>query len=116
MENCKHYNRHLETIRAYIGCLYRIQGCCTGGLLHIMLDYDNLENCHIEWCLQQCEEHPECEESEIGKLICKEYLKLTMEQRRLLCVDFINSLGCDGNCESCYIENGDEAIRKKYLD
>ena len=25
METCKHYNKHLETIRAYIGCLCYIE-------------------------------------------------------------------------------------------
>ena len=108
MENCKYYHKHLETIRAYIGCLYRLDGCCTGGLLHILLDDDNLEDHHIEWCLKQCEEHPENEESEIGKLICKEYLKLTMPQRRLLCHEYLPFPSCNGKCESCYIEKGDE--------
>ena len=108
MENCKYYHKHLETIREYIGCLYGLEGCCTGGLLHILLDDNNLEDHHIEWCLKQCEEHPENEESEIGKLICKEYLKLTIPQRRLLCHDYLPFPGCNWGCENCYIENGDE--------
>lgn len=107
MENCKYYHKHLETIREYIGCLYSLEDCCTGGLLHILLDDNNIEDHHIEWCLKQCEEHPEQEESEIGKLICKEYLKLSMQQRRLLCHDYLPFPGCNGNCENCYIEKGD---------
>lgn len=107
MNNCKYYDKHLDTIKLYITCLYDIDGCATGGLLHILLDDDNLEDNHIEWCLRQCEEHPECEESNIGKLICKEYLKLTMEQRRLLSYQHLRFHICDKNCKSCYIEKGE---------
>ena len=110
MENCKYYVKHLETIRSYIGCLYRLEDCGCGGLLHILLDDDNIEDNHIVWCLKQCEEHPECEEAEIGKLICREYLKLSMPQRRLLTYGYNRFPGCSGRCDKCYIENGDDDI------
>ncbi len=109
MSKCKYYNNHLETIREYIGCLYNLEGCASGGLLHILLDDDNYDNDDIEWCLQECEKHPEKEESEIGKLICKEYLNLPMEQRRLLCDTYIGHWFCmnNGKCNNCFIQTGD---------
>ena len=110
MENCKHYNKHLDTIKAYINCLYRLEGCCTGGLLHILLDDDNIEDHHIQWCLEECEKHPEEEESEIGKLICKEYLKLTIPERRLLFHNlYLYTGGCDRDCKNCFVETGEES-------
>lgn len=107
---CKYYSKHLKTICEYIGCLYNLEGCNAGGLLHILLDDDNYDDDDIEWCLQECEQHPEKEESEIGKLICKEYLKLPMEQRRLLCSTYIGHWTCmnNGRCNSCFITQGDE--------
>ena len=112
MKSCKYYTKHLDTIRAYISCLYGLDdgNCCTGGLLHIVTDDGNLEDCHIKWCLEECEKHPEREESEIGKLICKELLNLPMEQRRLVYEPdtYIFAI-CDPNhCDKCPIVNDEE--------
>lgn len=113
MKTCKHYNKHLETIREYISCLYKLDdgNCCTGGLLHIVTDDGNLEDHHIKWCLEECNKHPEREESEIGKLICAELLKLPMEQRLLVYLnDWQVDILCRGydNCDKCAIHNGEE--------
>ena len=106
---CKHYTKHLDTIRAYISCLYAMHNgeFCTGGLLHIVTDDGNLEDHHIQWCLDKCEKHPEREDSEIGKLICKELLKLPMEQRKLIYFpDWLREPYCNpNNCEDCPIQN-----------
>ena len=115
MKQCKYYNKHLETIRAYISCLYGLDdgNCCTGGLLHIVTDDGNLEDHHIKWCLEECNNHPECEESEIGKLICNELLKLSMEQRRLVYEpDWVVDINCPGHdrCDECPIHNEDESF------
>lgn len=40
---CKYYNEYLETIKEYIGCLYNLPLCGSGGLLHILLDDDNYD-------------------------------------------------------------------------
>lgn len=109
-EQCKYYNKHLETIKAYISCLYELDdgNCCSGGLLHIVTDDGNLEDVHINWCLEECNKHPEREESEIGKLICKELLKLPMEQRRLVYMpDWLMFAVCDKDCDNCPVHNGD---------
>ncbi len=112
MDKCKYYNKHLETIREYIGCLYGLDECSTGGLLHILLDDDNYDDDGITFCLKECLRHPEREESKIGQLICEEYLKLNMEQRRLLTPGYIGNwlCYCNGNCEQCFISCGEEEM------
>jgi hypothetical protein len=107
---CKHYTPHLDTIREYISCLYSLEGCGTGGMLHILLDDDNFSDYWITDCLKECLNHPEKEEWEIGKLICENYLKLSMPQRRLMTTPYIT---CDFDCivdckkcEDCIIEKG----------
>lgn len=109
MKLCKYYTKHLDTIRAYISCLYSLDdgNCCTGGLLHIVTDDGNLEDHHIQWCLEECDKHPEREESELGKLICRELLKLPIEQRRLVYEhDVVTALMCNPeHCDRCGIEN-----------
>jgi len=84
MSDCKFYNKHLKTIEEYIHCLYSIEGCESGGMLHILLDDDNYDDDDVLYCLQECIKHPEREEAAIGKMICEEYLKLSNEQRSLL--------------------------------
>lgn len=112
MEICKYYNKHLETIKKYISCLYELDGCSSGGLLHILLDDDNLEDDDIAYCLRECLRNPEREESKIGKLICEEFLRLPMEQRRLLCSTYIGHWSCfnNGNCENCFVQTGEESL------
>lgn len=108
MKNCKYYTPHMETIKAYIGCLYELEGCGAGGPLHILVDDNNIEDRDILFCFKYCIEHPKDEGSAIGKLICREYKKLTIQQRRLLSYGYIPCPGCSGYCDSCYIERGDE--------
>lgn len=108
-EKCKYYNKHLETIKEYISCLYELEGCGCGGLLHILLDDDNYDDDDIAYCWKECIQNTEREESKIGALICEEYMKLPMQERRLLCSTYIGHWSCfDNNCKDCFIENGDE--------
>lgn len=110
-KRCKYYSKHFQTIKQYIGCLYDIEGCSSGGLLHILLDDDNFDDDSILFCLRECLLHPEREESKIGKIICEEYLQLSMPERRLLTQPYISSFQClchDGNCDTCYVQNGIE--------
>lgn len=107
-DKCKYYNPHLETIREYISCLYRLKECGSGGLLHILLDDDNYDDDSIAFCWKECIQHPEREESKLGQLICEEYMKLSMPERRLLCSCGWYCLREECNCDECYIEIGDE--------
>ena len=110
MKVCKYYDKHLETIKEYISCLYNLEKCSSGGLLHILTDDDNYDDDSIFYCLRECLLHPEKEESVIGQIICEEYLKLPIQKRRLLHNDYIGNFMChhNGNCEECIIEIGDE--------
>lgn len=110
MSNCKYYDKHLDTVREYIYCLYNLEDCSAGGLLHILLDDDSYDDDSIVFCLKECLRHPEREESQIGQLICQEYLKLSMEQRRLLCLSYTAARNCfnKGNCGQCFICRGDD--------
>lgn len=106
---CKYYNPHLKTVQEYIKCLYNLEGCRgSGGLLHILLDDDNIEDDYIAFCWKECIQHPECEESKIGQLICEEYMKLNMPERRLLSSCGWHCLRDECNCDECYIQIGDE--------
>lgn len=82
---CKYYNPHMKTIKEYIHCLYALKGCESGGLLHILLDEDNIDDYNILYCLKECLTKPNREESRLGALICEEYLKLSMKERIVLC-------------------------------
>lgn len=101
---CKYYNPHMDTILEYCKCLYKLDGCVCGGLLHILLDDDNIDTDDILFCLNECITHPEKEESQLGELICKELLKLSKEERQ-----FFDSIWsgmpkeclCDKACGAC---------------
>ena len=106
---CKYYNKRLDMIREYIGCLYSLEGCGTGGMLHILLDDDNYDDDSIIFCLKECLKNSDKPEAKIGRLICEEYLCLPMEQRRLLRGEYIGHWTCfSGDCSNCLIQNGDE--------
>lgn len=112
---CKYFTNRLHTIIAYDECLHKLKDCANGGLLHVLLDNGNYEDKNILSCLQNCITNPDREESELGKLICTEYLKLSIEQRRILYLkdfDGFENLRfgycCNnGDCKNCIIEKGE---------
>lgn len=100
---CKYYKPRMATLLEYCRCLYKLEGCICGGLLHILLDDDNYDTNSILFCLRECITHPEEEESELGILICKELLKMSIEERTLFDwmwnaegVEYCNSDKCKG--------------------
>lgn len=82
-ERFKYYKPRMKTLLEYCKCLYQLEGCSCGGNLHILLDDDNIETDDILFCLNECITHPEDEDSDLGILICKEYLKLSDKEREL---------------------------------
>lgn len=107
-KKCKYYNKHLETIRKLIDCLYELDGCGAGGCLHILLDDDNADTDSIVFCYKECDKHPEREEAELGKLICNEFLKLSEEERYLILWGY-GDFSCDKqDCYYCAISVGEE--------
>lgn len=104
-DDCKYYIPRLNTIRELIACLYNLEGCCTGGLAHIITDDDNIEDHHIKFVLEECEKNKDKEEAGLVKLICEELLKLSIQQRVLLFSSYY-SYFCDKDCARCAIQQG----------
>lgn len=110
IKGCKYYRNRLRTICSYIDCYLSIDEDDTD-FLHILLEDDNYLDNHITSCLGDFIQHPERERSKIGKLICEEYLNLTIPERRLLhYVDYDIPLckPCEErkDCRFCPIEMG----------
>lgn len=53
---------------------------CVGGSLHIVLEDDNLENGHIEYCIEYAKKEGDLEGAKLGEML----LQLTKSQRRRL--------------------------------
>lgn len=110
VKSCRYYDKHIDTIRSYINCLYSLEGCGTGGLLHIVTDDGNVEDKDILWCFDECSKHREKEEHMIGMIICLELIKLPIEKRRLAvtCVDqIVYFCNTHNACEKCWIKDGE---------
>lgn len=107
-DHCKYYIPHLETIRELIACLYALEGCCCGGLAHIVTDDNNIEDHHIQFVLNECnlDENKDREEVGLVKLICEELLKLSIQQRALLMTSYYAYGYCIDGCENCPITKG----------
>ena len=108
-DNCKYFCSKLNTIRELISCLYSLEGCCTGGIAHIITDDNNINDSSIEFVLKECdkEENKDREECGLVKLICEELLKLSIQQRALLFSSYYTYLNCNKYCRNCPIEKGD---------
>lgn len=109
-EDCPYYNPHLNTIRELISCLYNLEGCCTGGLAHIVTDDNNIEDHHIQFVLDECnkEENKNREEVGLVKLICEELLKLSINERILLFMSYYRYIFCsDNDCKNCPVYKGE---------
>ena len=78
---CKYYRPYMDNLKNLCELLYELPECGCGGMLHIVLDDDNLEDDDIYYCLKECVIHPEKPESALGIVICNELLKMTMEER-----------------------------------
>lgn len=107
---CKYYNRRFDTLLKHCKRLYELEGCSAGGPLHILLDDDNYDDNCINFCLAQSLKHPDREVSKIGARICREYLKMSMEERSLFDWYWCGSdLECEwSSCEVCpFIGNDD---------
>ena len=108
MDYCKYYKPHLETIRELISCLYQLEGCCCGGLAHIVTDDNNIEDHHIQSVLEYCDEEQNKDRTERGlvKLICEELLKLSIQERVLLFMSYYAYGICNQDCKNCTIHKG----------
>lgn len=102
MSKCKYHKPHMDILKQYCTLLYTLDGCGAGGMLHIVLDDNNIDDDDIYYCLKECVHHPEKPEAVLGTLICNEYLKMTKEERLVFDWYWCGSdLECCGNCEKC---------------
>lgn len=105
-DNCKYYKPHLNTIRELISCLYQLEGCCGGGLCHIVTDDDNIDDESLLCVIEQAKANPEETESGLAILICEELLKLSLPERALLFSNFYTDILCEHRCSECPIDHG----------
>lgn len=111
---CKYYKPYMSTLRKIVGGYYQLEGCCSGGPLHILLDDGNYDIKSVHWCLKQClywlsvnPEHRSSSEYSneayiLGIWICNEYAKMTLEERAAFDSYICGSdLKCSGDCENC---------------
>lgn len=117
MARCKHFKPYMKTLRKIIGGYYELEGCRSGGPLHILLDDDNYDIGSVYWCMQRCfdqlaqpkdrrdygyEDYGD-EAFILGIMICNEYAKMSIDERGVFdsymsgCP--INE--CHGNCGEC---------------
>lgn len=110
MNTCsKHYNDNVAYVNKLVRLLYDDLGEGCGGLLHIVLDDGNIEDNHIQWCIENAnkEENQNRVDRYLSLEIAHKMLGLTIEQRKLvyymdMCFE------CDGHCFNCVIENEED--------
>ena len=105
---CKYYTPYMDTLKQIVERYYKLDGCSSGGPLHILLDDNNYDIKSIRFCMDECFKHLETTSRYplsahiLGIMICNEYTKMSLEERAtfdaLLCGD---RLDCRGNCDIC---------------
>lgn len=105
---CNYYTDHLEILRSLISALYDLDGCACGGLGHVVIDEDNIDDESIKSTIEYCDEEQNKDRNERGlvKLICEELLKLSMQERVLLFSTYYGLVNCNNDCENCNIYKG----------
>ena len=111
MPKCIYYIPEWEALITLCNKLYSLEECSCGGMLHILLDDGNIDDDDIEFCLDECIKHPEKPESNLGILICYEYLKMDTAGRKMFEHYRSNRvLNCrKDDCSTCYFNK--ELIR-----
>ena len=103
----KYYSEKLDVIRTFIGHLYDLPGCLSGGLGHVTIDEENLDDETIDATIAECdkEENKDKVERHLVKMICEMIKDLSLQERALLVTEY-HSLGCHNDCENCFIRQG----------
>lgn len=87
---CKYYKPYMNTLKTIVSRFYDLEGCCSGGPLHITLDDDNYSRNDLDFCINQCFDcltnrdpfnNYNKEVSILGIMICNEYAKMSLEER-----------------------------------
>ena len=112
MDKCKYYDQEVEIVGRYIDCLYDLPECSCGGMLHIVVDDDNVEDHNLDYSLDYIKKENEIDR-EIDELILKHMKNMPIEQRRLLTIgrNWRFPFDCPArewglkDCSECIIEN-----------
>lgn len=117
---CKYFKPYMKTLKQIVKGYYKMENCCSGGPLHILLDDDNYDMHSIEFCINHCFEilNNECPyktdysdaECILGIIICNEYAKMSLEERAIFDAYWCGySMECDmdGKCCSDCEKRGD---------
>ena len=111
MAKCGYYKPYFDTLRKMIGEYYQLEGCASGGPLHVLLDDDNYDINSVQLCLKRCYEDLVAGDNTysktvyiLGIMICNEYARMTLEERAAF-DSYLNGneLECPGNCSTCSI-------------
>lgn len=81
MSECPYVTTRMRTLLEYCKALCSLDSRSTGGMLHILLDDDKVDDESVICCLKEFLLHPEREESNLGIIICHEYLKMSIKER-----------------------------------
>lgn len=106
---CMYWTKEVGEVCKLVKTLYEDMGEGAGGMLHIVLDDGNLEDDHIQWCIEYCnrEENADKHDKEICLEIAHRMLGISMEQRKLVYYQW-NDIFCSENCGCCVITREDD--------
>jgi len=130
-KTCKYYRRPLRGIRNDISKYYYDFNHGTGGYLHIVTDDYNLEDYHIQLCLDDIRESYKREYDTyedkgrgLARRIGEALLKCNMPERVLVtrsCYETgdrsqWNACWNEGNCDKCAVEHGNAYFESEAYD
>jgi hypothetical protein len=100
---CKYWSEEVEEVITLINKLYKTESA--GGMLHVVVDDGNLEDEHIEWCIDYCNlpENVDRLDKNLCLHIAYKMLELTYEQR-VTAYYLPHRFECKGDCKECAIE------------
>lgn len=99
---CKYETEAVKYVSKLVNLLYNDLEECSGGLLHIVLDDGNLEDHHIQHCIDCCkkEENKDRNDRYICLEIATKMLKMSQHERNLVYYkDY--GLECNKDCMNC---------------
>ena len=106
---CIYWTKEVKRVCILVKVLYEELGESTGGLLHIVLDDGNLEDKHIQWCIEYCNREENA--NRIDKDICLEIahrmLGLNYIERILVYYQW-DAMFCGDDCTKCVITREDD--------
>jgi hypothetical protein len=106
---CKYWTTEAKRVCVLVKVLYEELGERAGGLLHIVLDDGNLEDEHIQWCIEYCnrEENANRIDKDICFEIAQRMLRLNYIERVLVYYQWDTKF-CGGDCTKCVITREDD--------